>query len=189
MAMNEKASPLVFLQTNPVVSSLSDAFKAFSERRAKLGLSNPGSVENVGKEVQRDVFLNNYMFTGLKADLTKAFSLNPLFQVSHQFAICERLNPYTIAAMDGTRKVCLTSPPPSLLRRFPKSLPRMYSYALSPRFSCKATWITMETCPRGSTTDGVLRQSPRHNSRYHPAARRIWPSLSTNIRAMISRHP
>ncbi|KAH8898494.1 hypothetical protein GQ53DRAFT_418204 [Thozetella sp. PMI_491] len=107
MATSDKASPLAFLQSNPVLSSLSDVYKAFSDRRASLGLSNPGSVENVGKEVQRDVFLNNYMFAGLKADLTKAFSLNPLFQVSHQFAMGERLNPYTFAAMYGTSKVFL----------------------------------------------------------------------------------
>ena len=102
---NEKAFPMSFVQTNPIASGLADVFRAFSERRARLGLSNPGSVENVGKEVQREVFLNNYMFTGLKADLTKAFSLNPLFQVSHQFAMGDRLNPYTFAAMYGTSKV------------------------------------------------------------------------------------
>ncbi len=107
MSSAEKSSPLSFIQSTPVLSSLSDVLKAFSDRREKLGLSNPGSVENVGKEVQRDVFLNNYMFTGLKADLTKAFSLSPLFQVSHQFAMGERLNPYTFAAMYGTSKVCL----------------------------------------------------------------------------------
>ena len=107
MSSAEKSSPLSFIQSTPVLSSVSDVFKAFSDRREKLGLSNPGSVESVGKEVQRDVFLNNYMFTGMKADLTKAFSLSPLFQVSHQFAMGERLNPYTFAAMYGTSKVCL----------------------------------------------------------------------------------
>jgi mitochondrial import receptor subunit TOM40 len=99
-------SPLAFLRNNPLFSSVSSALSSFSERRAKLGLSNPGTVENIAREVQRDVFLNNYMFTGIRADLTKAFSLNPLFQVSHQFAMGDRLNPYTFAALYGTSKVC-----------------------------------------------------------------------------------
>ncbi|KAK1766066.1 putative mitochondrial import receptor subunit tom-40 protein [Phialemonium atrogriseum] len=100
-------SPLAFLGNNPIVSSASDVLRSFSERRDKLGLSNPGTVENISREVQRDVFLNNLMFTGIRADLTKAFSLSPLFQVSHQFAMGERLNPYTFAALYGTSKVFL----------------------------------------------------------------------------------
>lgn len=93
------------LLNNPVAHTLSDAINSFSERRAKLGLSNPGTTENLTKEVQRDVLLSNYMFTGLRADLTKAFSMSPLFQVSHQFAMGDRLNPYTFAALYGTSKV------------------------------------------------------------------------------------
>ncbi|GKT58736.1 mitochondrial import receptor subunit TOM40 [Colletotrichum tofieldiae] len=93
------------LLNNPVANTLSDAINSFSERRAKLGLSNPGTTENLTREVQRDVLLTNYMFTGLRADLTKAFSMSPLFQVSHQFAMGDRLNPYTFAALYGTSKV------------------------------------------------------------------------------------
>ena len=99
-------SPLAFLRTNPLSTKISDAWNSFSERRAKLGLTNPGTVENLAKEVQRDVHLNNYMFTGLRGDITKIFSLSPLFQVSHQFAKGDRLNPYTFAALYGTSKVC-----------------------------------------------------------------------------------
>lgn len=94
---------LVF--SNPIAATIGDAVNYFSERRAKLGLSNPGTIESLSKEVQRDVFLNNYMFTGIRADLTKIFSMAPLFQVSHQFAMGERINPYTFAAMYGTGKV------------------------------------------------------------------------------------
>ncbi|KAK4142279.1 eukaryotic porin/Tom40 [Dichotomopilus funicola] len=97
--------PLGFLHKNPVYSGLSDVYNAFQERRAKLGLSNPGQVENIAKEVQRDVLTTNLMFSGLRADLTKAFSFSPLFQVSHQFAMGERLSPYTFAALYGTSKV------------------------------------------------------------------------------------
>ncbi|KAH6611171.1 mitochondrial import receptor subunit tom40 [Trichoderma cornu-damae] len=91
--------------SNPVAATIGDALNYFSERRAKLGLSNPGTIETLFKEVQRDVFLSNYMFTGIRADLTKIFSMAPLFQVSHQFAMGERINPYTFAAMYGTGKV------------------------------------------------------------------------------------
>ncbi|GJN75295.1 mitochondrial import receptor subunit tom-40 [Purpureocillium lilacinum] len=93
------------LFANPIAITIGDALNSFSERRAKLGLSNPGTIETLAKEVQRDVFLNNYMFTGIRADLTKIFSMAPLFQVSHQFAMGERINPYTFAAMYGTGKV------------------------------------------------------------------------------------
>jgi mitochondrial import receptor subunit TOM40 len=95
------------LLSNPIAAVLGDALNSFHERRAKLGLSNPGTIENLAKEVQRDVFVNNYMFTGIRADLTKIFSMAPLFQVSHQFAMGERLNPYTFAAMYGTGKVAI----------------------------------------------------------------------------------
>ena len=93
------------LLTNPIATTLGDAVNSFHERRAKLGLSNPGTIETLSKEVQRDVFLNNSMFTGVRADLTKMFSMTPLFQVSHQFAMGERINPYTFAAMYGTNSV------------------------------------------------------------------------------------
>ena len=93
------------LLTNPIATTIGDVVNSFSERRAKLGLSNPGTIETLSKEVQRDVFLNNSMFTGVRADLTKIFSMTPLFQVSHQFAMGERINPYTFATMYGTNKV------------------------------------------------------------------------------------
>lgn len=104
--MAVSTSPLAFLGNNPISRSMTDAYDSFQARRAKLGLHNPGTVENLAKEVQRDVLLNNYMFSGLRADLTKAFSLSPLFQVSHAFAVGERSNPYTFAALYGTNKVC-----------------------------------------------------------------------------------
>ncbi len=42
-------APLAFLATNPVFSGLSDVYNAFQERRGRLGLSNPGLVENIAK--------------------------------------------------------------------------------------------------------------------------------------------
>ncbi|RDL35033.1 Uncharacterized protein BP5553_06964 [Venustampulla echinocandica] len=102
----EKESSLEFLFSNPVATALSETYGSFSERRAALGLSNPGTVENIAREVQRDVLLNNYTFSGLRADLTKAFSMAPLFQVSHAFSMgSQGLPPYTFAALFGTNKI------------------------------------------------------------------------------------
>ena len=102
----EKESPLDFLFTNPVGSALADTYLSFKERRAALGLSNPGTVDNIAREVQRDVFLTNYTFSGLRADLTKAISIAPLFQVSHALSTgTQGLPPYTFAALFGTSKV------------------------------------------------------------------------------------
>ncbi|KAH8664081.1 mitochondrial import receptor subunit tom-40 [Xylariales sp. PMI_506] len=105
--MAASSSPLDVLFENPIARGISNVYQSFSDRRATLGLSNPGTVENVAREVQRDVFLTNYMHTGLRADLTKAFSISPLFQVSHQFAMGERLQPYAFAALYGTSNVFL----------------------------------------------------------------------------------
>lgn len=108
-SFGQPSSTLGPLTDNPLVRSLSNVYNTFSERRARLGLTNPGSIEGVGKEVQRDVFLTNYMHSGIRADLTKAFSLSPLFQVSHQFAMGERMQPYAFAALYGTNNVSLAA--------------------------------------------------------------------------------
>lgn len=94
------------MKENMVVSAIQRLYLSFSERRELLGLSNPGTVENIAREVQKDVFLTNHMFTGLRADLTKPFSVSPLFHVSHAFAMgSQGLPPYTFAALYGTPKV------------------------------------------------------------------------------------
>ncbi|MBE3049374.1 hypothetical protein IMZ48_44120 [Candidatus Bathyarchaeota archaeon] len=90
---------------NPIANGLADVLNSFTDRRAKLNLPNPGTVESISKEVQRDVLLQGFMFSGLKADLTKMFSVSPLFQVSHQFAQGERQSPYNFAALYGTNNV------------------------------------------------------------------------------------
>ncbi|KAH8597995.1 eukaryotic porin/Tom40 [Bisporella sp. PMI_857] len=106
MSTLEKESPFGFLHNNAVSAALSETFRGLQERRSALGLSNPGTVENIAREVQRDVFLNNYTFSGLRADLTKAFSITPLFQVSHAFSIgSQGLPPYAFGALFGTSKI------------------------------------------------------------------------------------
>lgn len=104
--VSSASSPLAVFSDNPVVAAFRDTLASFSERREALGLSNPGTVEGIAREVQKDVLLNNYTFTGLRADLTKAFSASPLFQISHAFAMgSQALPPYTFAALYGTSNV------------------------------------------------------------------------------------
>ncbi|KAA6408732.1 MAG: mitochondrial import receptor subunit TOM40 [Lasallia pustulata] len=105
---DEKISTIGFMNENAIVSALRDRYLWFAERREALGLSNPGTFDNIAREVQKDVFLQNYMFTGLRADLTKAISVAPLFQFSHAFSMgSQGLPPYTFAAFYGTPKVFL----------------------------------------------------------------------------------
>ena len=86
---------------------MKDLYTAFHDKRDSLGLSNPGTVENISKEVTRDVFVTNQMFTGLRADITKAFSVAPMFQTSQGFSMgSQGLPPYTFMSSYGTPKVC-----------------------------------------------------------------------------------
>jgi mitochondrial import receptor subunit TOM40 len=84
-----------------------NAYSAFQERREALGLSNPGTVESIAREVQRDVFLSNSSFSGLRAELTKAFSAAPLFQVAHSLSMGSQLQPpYSYMVLYGSPRVC-----------------------------------------------------------------------------------
>lgn len=105
--MADLTSPLSFLTDNSVAAALKDAYGSFSERRAALSLPNPGTVDNIAREVQKEVLLSNFMFTGLRADLTKVFGMSPLFRMSHAFAMGSAGNmpPYNFSAMYGTPKV------------------------------------------------------------------------------------
>ncbi|KAK2761384.1 translocase of outer mitochondrial membrane [Arachnomyces sp. PD_36] len=107
--MADNSSPLAFLTDNVVAAALKDAYGSFSDRRAALGLSNPGTVENIAREVQKDVLLSNFMFTGFRADLTKVFGMSPLFRISHAFAMGSQGNlpPYAFSSMFGNPKTFL----------------------------------------------------------------------------------
>ncbi|KAI9793400.1 MAG: translocase of outer mitochondrial membrane [Peltula sp. TS41687] len=101
-------SAISFLSENSLVAAVRGAYQSFSERRQALGLSNPGTVENISREVQKDVLLNNYSFTGLRADLTKVFSATPMFHISHAFSMgSQGLPPYSFTALYGTSNVFL----------------------------------------------------------------------------------
>lgn len=94
------------LQDSSLLKTLRNAYSSFSDRRASLGLSNPGTVDNIAREVQKDVFLSNGMFTGLRADFTRPISITPLFQYSHAFAMgSQGIPPYNFSALYGTQKV------------------------------------------------------------------------------------
>ena len=101
-----KVVPVGSVSTNPIVTTIRNAYLFFLERREALGLLNPGTVENVDREVKKNVFLTNYTFSGLRADLTKPFSMKPLFQVAHAFSMgSQGLPPYNFTAMYGTDQV------------------------------------------------------------------------------------
>ncbi len=92
--------------TNAIFDVVLNTYRSFQDRRDALGLRNPGTIDQIAKEVQRDVFLTNQMFSGLRAELNKSFSLNPIFQVSHAFAMgSQMLSPYTFLALYGTDNV------------------------------------------------------------------------------------
>lgn len=93
-------------RTGGVFDSVLDTYRSFQDRRAALGLSNPGTVDNIASEVQRSVFLTNQTFSGLRAELNKSFSIAPLFQISHAFSAgSQMLSPYTFLALYGTNNV------------------------------------------------------------------------------------
>jgi len=71
---------------NLVPQSFRNYIEKFSDWRDRLGLTNPGTVEGIHKEVSTGVFLNNYAFSGMKAEVGRALSANPLFQVQHAFS-------------------------------------------------------------------------------------------------------
>lgn len=100
---SEKPKPSGFWSSNPLFSFLNNTYENIAEHRASLNLTNPGAMENLSKEVTRDVFLNQYFFTGLRADLNKAFSMNPAFQTSHTFSIgSQSIPPYAFSALYAT---------------------------------------------------------------------------------------
>ena len=104
----EKVSPLAFLTDNAVFATLRDSYTSFSDRRQALGLSNPGNVEGIAREVQRDVLCTNYMFSGLRADSQKLFSISPLFRIQHGLAIgSQALPPYQLMAVYGIPAVSI----------------------------------------------------------------------------------
>lgn len=108
MAEEKASSPLAFLSDNAVMATLRDTYASFSAKREVLGLSNPGTVDNIDREVQREVLLTNQMFTGLRADIQRLFNIAPLFRVQHGFAMgSQAIPPYSYSALYGSPRVRL----------------------------------------------------------------------------------
>jgi mitochondrial import receptor subunit TOM40 len=128
------SSPLGYLTSNAIFAQASSVLSSWQQKREALGLPNPGTVDNLSKEVERDVFLNNYSFTGLRADITKTFSGgSPLFQVSHQLSMGSQAQPpYTFAALYGSSRVC----------GFASTFPSPYTYTHFSA-SCRPTLTTI----------------------------------------------
>ncbi|KAF8522292.1 eukaryotic porin-domain-containing protein [Hysterangium stoloniferum] len=61
-------------------------YNNFYQWRCSLGLPNPGTVENLQREV-KNTQLTNVFFDGARADLTKSFSPSSVFQVTHSLAL------------------------------------------------------------------------------------------------------
>ena len=105
-AESEKASPLAFLTDNVLAATLRDTYADLAARRKALGLENPGTVDNIAREVQKEVLLSNYMFQGLRCDLQKIFSVAPLFRIQHGFAMgSQALPPWQLMALYGNSSV------------------------------------------------------------------------------------
>jgi mitochondrial import receptor subunit TOM40 len=104
------SSPLSFLTDNVISAAITDTYAGLQERRRLLGLENPGTVDNIAREVQKEVLLTNFMFSGLRCDLQKIFSLNPLFRLQHGFAMgSQALPPWQLMALYGNSRVLLSS--------------------------------------------------------------------------------
>ncbi|KAG2020271.1 mitochondrial import receptor subunit tom40 [Coprinopsis cinerea AmutBmut pab1-1] len=90
------------------VSPLFNAYDRFASWRRDLGLPHPGTVEGLQKEV-KSTHLSNFIFDGARADLTKTFSMSPLFQVTHSFALGSQTLPssYNFGAIFATQQVFL----------------------------------------------------------------------------------
>jgi mitochondrial import receptor subunit TOM40 len=86
-------------------SPLANAHARFSSWRTTLGLPNPGSVENLQKEV-KTTHLNNFIFDGARADLMKGLSMDPAFQVTHSFQLASQSAPpnYSFGALFANSK-------------------------------------------------------------------------------------
>ncbi|KAF2000887.1 hypothetical protein P154DRAFT_522161 [Amniculicola lignicola CBS 123094] len=150
-----------FMSRIPGSSRLAEAYAVFRERREALGLTNPGTVESIAKEVQRDVFLNNLSFSGLRADLTKAFSVSPLFQVSHALSMGSVSQPpYTYAALYGSPKVFLQANVDNEL-----SFSGRFNYRWTPalvtkssvQFSSQGNMVSIESDYTGSDFSASLK--------------------------------
>jgi hypothetical protein len=102
-----------------------------SDWQKRLGLESPGTLESIHKEVQKEVFLTHYAFSGMKADLGRGYSVSPLFSVQHSFSAgSSQAAPWSFMSMYSTNTVLLP------LQRI---LDVVYNYS----YFCKGIWIAI----------------------------------------------
>lgn len=96
----------MFAFADPIVRPIANVLSTIQQSRERLGLPNPGTVEHLTKEV-KSTHLSNFFFDGARADLTKALSINPIFQVTHAFSYPGQGAPpsYNFGAVMGDDKV------------------------------------------------------------------------------------
>lgn len=96
-----KSTPGFWL-LNPIFLFMNDTYAGFSEHRRSIGLGNPGTLENLDMKVTRDVLVDAHFFSGLKADISKIFNTNPVFQLGHLLLVGSKLfPPYSFNAVVG----------------------------------------------------------------------------------------
>ena len=93
------------VENNILLNVFRNTYKSFTSRRDTLGLSNPGPMDKIKKELDTDVLCSKFMFTGLKADIARPLSISPIFQYTHSFALGPQMPPYGFSALLGTTSV------------------------------------------------------------------------------------
>ncbi|TCD61813.1 translocase of outer mitochondrial membrane [Steccherinum ochraceum] len=89
LAEPSSSSVLSYLPGGATLSGWNNSFQSW---RSSLGLPAPGTAEHLQKEVKATL-LQNMFFDGARADLSKSLSMNPVFQVTHSFALGSQTAP------------------------------------------------------------------------------------------------
>ncbi|KAL9931614.1 hypothetical protein V8E36_009611 [Tilletia maclaganii] len=95
---------------SPITSPFARAYDSFARVRANLDLPHPGVAERINNEAMQ-TFTTNHLFDGVRFDLAKSASLNPMFHVSHAFHLGASQAPngtYSFSTMYGTDEVFAT---------------------------------------------------------------------------------
>ncbi|KAL5529030.1 hypothetical protein ACEPAG_5004 [Sanghuangporus baumii] len=106
LSLDDPAPTPVARLSQSVLAPLVNAYDRFSQWKSERELSYPGNVESLQKEV-KSTHLTNFFFDGARADLTKALSVNPAFQVTHSFSLASQtaLPSYNFGAIFANSKV------------------------------------------------------------------------------------
>jgi mitochondrial import receptor subunit TOM40 len=82
----------------PVAAPIAGTFERFHNWKEYMGLSQPGTVENLTRDVT-NTHMSNYFFEGARADLSKVVSPNPAFQITHSFTLGAQKSSYMLGAL------------------------------------------------------------------------------------------